>query len=172
MGTFSTTKFVKTNLVDFSKVVERVGERLTQEGYTFTQGDGALSDYFSLSKGGIFKTVLGMKTALNVELTRLQGGVSISAKIGVFGQQAIPTVITLFVAWPVVLTQIGGMIQQSQLDDKVIGMLEEEIRSEESERFAEKKDTTAQGETNFCTACGQRVPTNARFCSFCGSALQ
>ena len=84
-----------------------------------------MSDYFSLSKGGIFKTVLGMKTALNVELTRLQGGVSISAKIGVFGQQAIPTMITLFVAWPVGLTQIGGMFQPSKVDDQEIGMVGE-----------------------------------------------
>lgn len=172
MGMFNTIKFVKTDLVDFSKAVERVGERLIQEGYTFTQGSGALSDYFSLSKGGIFKTVLGMKTALNVELTRMQGGVSISAKIGMFGQQAIPTVITLFVAWPVVLTQIGGMIQQSQLDEKVIGMLEEEIRSEESGRVTETIDVAAQRETKFCTACGQKVSSSARFCSSCGHALQ
>ena len=182
MGTFNTTKFISTGLTDFSGIIENVGTRLAGEGYTFTRESGALGDYFSITKGGIFKSVLGMKTALNVELTQMNGGVSVSAKVGMFGQQVIPTMITLFVAWPVLLTQIGGMVEQSKLDEKVIGMLEEEIRRAEQESASDSGAAGDPAVTNpeegaaaagtFCTSCGAKLSAGARFCSACGSPVQ
>ena len=177
MGTFNTTKFISTELTDFSEIIENVGTRLAGEGYTFTKESGAVGDYFSVTKGGIFKSVLGMKTALNVELTQMHGGISVSAKVGMFGQQVIPTMITLFVAWPVILTQIGGMVEQSKLDEKVIGMLEEEIRREEKEKVsAADISQNPQGGSaepgTFCTSCGAKLSAGARFCSSCGSPVQ
>lgn len=180
MGTFNTTKFISTELTDFSEIIENVGTRLAGEGYTFTKESGAIGDYFSITKGGIFKSVLGMKTALNVELTQMHGGISVSAKVGMFGQQVIPTMITLFVAWPVILTQIGGMVEQSKLDEKVIGILEEEIRRAERENMfsAENTEDISQNPEEgavhgtFCTSCGAKLSAEARFCSSCGSPVQ
>ena len=40
--------------------------------------------------------------------------------IGIFGQQVIPTIITMFIFWPVILSQLWGIVKQSQLDDRVM----------------------------------------------------
>ena len=110
----------------------------------------------------------------------MHGGISVSAKVGMFGQQVIPTMITLFVAWPVILTQIGGMVEQSKLDEKVIGILEEEIRRAERENVfsAENTEDISQNPEEgavhgtFCTSCGAKLSAEARFCSSCGSPVQ
>ncbi len=182
MGTFNSTKFVPTQMQDYSEVIRQTGEQLSQQGYTFTTGDSALGNYFSITKGGLFKSVLGMKTALNVELTPVSGGVNIEAKVGIFGQQIVPTMIMLFVAWPVLLTQIGGMVQQAKLDDQVIQILETNIRLLEGQAStAGRTDTSGTtqdsqmaggGQSEFCTQCGTKVPVGSRFCNSCGSKIR
>ncbi|MDQ3706377.1 MAG: zinc ribbon domain-containing protein, partial [Chloroflexota bacterium] len=67
-----------------------------------------------------FKAVLGMKTSLNIEIDPAIDGTLIRAKVGIWGEQAVPTMIMLFVAWPVLLTQIWGMAQQANLDDEAL----------------------------------------------------
>ena len=42
MGTFNSTKFVPTQMQDYSEVIRQTGEQLSQQGYTFTTGDSAL----------------------------------------------------------------------------------------------------------------------------------
>ena len=187
MGTFNTVKFISTDMRDFSGVIGRLEEQLTGQGYTFSRGDGALGYYFSITKGGIFKTVLGMKTALNVELTPMTGGVNVDAKVGIFGQQVIPSIITLFVAWPVLLTQIGGLVEQSKLDEKVIQMTEEAIRQTETGGYVDSGYAGSDGNYGttggngasagaasgfeFCTQCGAKVPSGSKFCCGCGRQL-
>ena len=85
------------------------------------------------------------------------------AGVGIFGQQVIPTMIMLFVAWPVLLTQIWGLVQQSKLDDKALAIAEAVIRKSGS--------ATPQAEIGdrFCTKCGHKVLADAVYCSFCGT---
>lgn len=175
MGTFNTTKFISTDMKDFAQVIDRLDEQLTGQGFTFSRGDGALGYYFSITKGGIFKSVLGMKTALNVELTSMSGGVNVEAKVGIFGQQLIPSIISMFVAWPVLLTQIGGLVEQSKLDEKVIQMTEDAIRQLETGGTGSDAGVVSGGASaegyEFCTQCGARVPAGSRFCCGCGKQL-
>lgn len=189
MGTFNSVRFISTSMTDFSEVADMVGEQMTQQGYTYTKNASALGCSFSITKGGIFKSVLGMKTALNVDMTPMNGGVNVSAKVGVFGQQALPTVITMFVAWPVLLTQISGMVQQAKLDDEVIQKIEQCIRMRENsgpaagyrgtagagpmpfQNDAAGGGSAAQQGFEFCTSCGTKVPLGSRFCNGCGAKL-
>lgn len=96
MGTFNTTKFIPTAMRDFDPVILQAEEYFQSLGYEFSRGDSASGNYFSISKGGIFKAVLGMKTALNVDLVPMTGGVTVTAKVGIFGQQVIPSIISAF----------------------------------------------------------------------------
>ncbi|MGL4942890.1 MAG: hypothetical protein ACRC46_06845 [Thermoguttaceae bacterium] len=68
----------------------------------------------SITKGGMFKAVLGLKTALRVSL-RGDGTQHIVAEagVGIFGQQAIPTVISMLFFWPVLITQIWGIYDRA-----------------------------------------------------------
>jgi hypothetical protein len=169
MGTFNTSRFISTRLTNLSPVMSDVGNHFTALGYT-VQADSVASGYLiSLSRGGTFKSVLGMKTSLNIELVRSSGGYTVSAGVGIFGQQAVPSVISMFIAWPVLITQITGLVQQSKLDDEALKVVEESIRRHE-ERGAQISVNGAG--TVFCTACGFRLPAGSKFCSQCGSAQQ
>jgi hypothetical protein len=41
--------------------------------------------------------------------------------VGIFGQQAIPTAVTLLVFWPVLVAQVWNMAQEAKLDEEAIG---------------------------------------------------
>lgn len=51
-----------------------------------------------------------MKTALKVNIIPNGNYIQITAGVGIFGQQAIPTVISMLFFWPVLITQISGMV--------------------------------------------------------------
>ncbi len=163
MGTFNSTKFIPTELKDISGVVNETREYFASQGYEVNVEDSSYGSFISLSKGGIFKSILGMKTSLNVEIKCLSGGISVEAKVGIFGQQAIPTLIMYFVAWPVALTQISGLVKQAKLDDEVISVIERSIYRHQSGEKA------SASENNFCTACGAKIAAGSAFCSSCGA---
>jgi len=161
MAAFNTTKTISTTLTDLSGVANDVSSRLQAEGYNVSHEQTPDGYFISLSKGGVFKTISGMKTSLNVTMVRVPSGVRVEAKVGIFGQQALPTAISMLIAWPVLITQVIGMIQQSQLDDKVISMIEEAIKNAEASR---NKPSGA-----FCHACGKEMPADSIFCTECGA---
>ena len=103
-----------------------------------------------------------MKSALKINLLPQHETILFDAGVGIWGQQAIPTAISLFVFWPVLLTQIWGAIQQANLDDKALAIINEVV-STTPMPIAEEETTM-----KFCTACGHRNSSDARFCCECG----
>ena len=129
MAAFSTkrTLFCSTSLLpDMAGTLQEEFER---DGYEVKVTELSTGGYdISITKGGVFKAVLGMKTALKVTLRPLSNdAVAFEAGVGIFGQQAIPTIISMFFFWPVLLTQIWGMIEQSQLDEKALALADRVI---------------------------------------------
>lgn len=118
----------------------------------------------SLAKGNVFKAVLGMKSALKVTLTPMGNSIHIKAGVGIFGQQAIPTAITMFAFWPVLIPQIWGLVQQAKLDDKAIAIAEQAINENCMSSFF-------QDATSFCPNCGNKINSNANFCPNCGNKI-
>ena len=116
----------------------------------------------SITKGGAFKAVLGMKTALKVTLQPRADAVSFDAGVGIFGLQALPTVISMFFFWPVLITQIWGMIEQANLDDRALMA---------AQSVAEHSSKTQQNGQSFCTTCGKAVAKGMQFCPYCGAKL-
>lgn len=124
----------------------------------------------SITKGNIFKAVLGMRTALKVTLTPHPRGISFEANVGIFGQQAIPTVISLFFFWPVLISQIWGLVEQSKLDDKALSICKNAIYA--NSNYAKKEYTNAsQCTSKYCSRCGTEVSIDAKFCPECGKMI-
>ena len=169
MGTFNTQKLLNGDPSLIPAIASRIDSSFTAEGYA-VQSQTLISGSadISITKGGIFKAVLGMKTALKVTLKPQSDGILFDAGVGIFGQQVIPTMIMLFVAWPVLLTQIWGLVQQSKLDDKALAIAEAVIRESGNVAASQKSDTSSG---KFCTACGREHPNDAVFCSGCGKKL-
>ncbi len=108
----------------------------------------------SITKGGMFKAIVGLRTSLNIRLVPQSNGIMVDASVGIFGQQAVPTLVTLFVLWPVVFAQIWGLVQQAKLDDLAIALAEEAV---------------TQNIT--CPNCGAPLLLGSHFCTACGNKL-
>lgn len=121
----------------------------------------------SITKGNLFKAVLGMRSALKITLIPKSDGVLFDANVGIYGQQAIPTVISMLFFWPVLITQIWGLVEQAQLDDRALAVVEKAIALDHSSAFLSEKS----GATKYCTSCGAKISDDAKFCSECGARL-
>ena len=168
MGTFNTKKTLCAPTSLIPDMAAAIYHTFTDEGYEVSMDSLSSGGYdISITKGGLFKAVLGMKTALKVSLLPQDNNVLFEAGVGIFGQQAIPTAISMLFFWPVLITQIWGLIQQSQLDDRVLETVQDVIaRSNHNSQPA-----IDAGNTRFCTACGARVSEQAKFCPECGEKL-
>lgn len=170
MATFNT----KTTLYGSPSLIPDIANRIQAqfqcEGYEVSMDLLSSGGYdISITKGGVFKAVMGMKTALKVTLLPQGGNIYFEAGIGIWGQQAIPTVISMLFFWPVLITQIWGMVQQSKLDDKALEIAKDVINAS---RYVSSTATTSNsGGSKFCTNCGTKNSESANFCCGCGKPL-
>lgn len=168
MGTFSTKKTLYGSHSLIPQIAERIQEEFQNEGYTVKAEPLSGRGYdLSITKGGMFKGVLGMKTALKVTLLPQESNILFEAGVGIWGQQAIPTVISMLFFWPVLITQIWGIVEQSKLDDKALEIAQDVIIM----NGAGQNEKTQNNRKRFCTSCGHQNPENAKFCSECGRPL-
>jgi|SRR4051812_16592981 len=180
---FSSTRFIPFTVADLTPVANDVMEHFRAQGYEVTgERTPKRGWHVSITKGTIFHAILGMKTALNIELETTATDTMAKAGIGIFGREVIPILVARFVFWPVWLTQIWGLVQQSRLDDEALDAVERSLRAHAT-RVTEVHGNGAQttdgqtegaaaGQATFCTTCGARIPRGARFCSECGAKVE
>lgn len=148
-------------------IASEVAEELKCEGYeTAIEELAGNKMELSICKGGIFGTITGMKTALKITFAPMGEKFKVDCKAGIFGQQAVPTAISMLLFSPVVFTQVWGLIKQSKLDNHVLNRVDAAVRRHSS--------TTVQVDNNgekssFCSKCGAHV--KGVFCSACGAKL-
>lgn len=168
MGTFNTHKIINAEPSLIPAMANKITDYFKSQGYEVDVQVSDLGTYdISLTKGGMFKAVLGLKTALKVTLKPEADRVSFDAGIGIFGQQLIPALIMYFVAWPVLLTQIWGMVQQAKLDDTALMLAESVVPATSSA----SKVVEPISISSFCPNCGGKCEAGMRFCSYCGEKL-
>src|SRR5215218_1060227 len=138
MGTFNSSKTVPYVVEDLAPVAQDVMRYFESQDYEVTQTSiptGGVQ--VSIRRGGTFKAIIGMKTALNIKIEPEANGTKVEAGVGIFGQQAIPTVITLLVFWPVVIAQVWNMAQESNLDEEALDVAEESLKVHSSKAPSE-----------------------------------
>lgn len=171
MAVFSKHEILSGDSRIIPEISKAMNEYFTNEGYEVIT-DSLISGGcdISITKGNLFKAVLGMKTALKVTLTPFPSGIEFEANVGIFGQQAIPTVISMFFFWPVLISQIWGLIEQSKLDDKALEICKDTIMQKAySPRLIESENP--QTRFRFCTECGTKLQATAKFCPECGMKI-
>ena len=169
MATFSTKKILYGSTSLIPAIADRIQEEFKNDGYEVAMDALSSGGYdISITKGGVFKAVLGMKTALKVTLLPQDNNIHFEAGVGIWGQQAIPTVISMLFFWPVLITQIWGMVEQSKLDDKALEIAQDVI-SMNSHIGSCPSGNNVGGK--FCTNCGASVSEQAKFCPECGAKL-
>lgn len=166
MGTFRTKKLLSGNPLLIPNISQKIEQEFKMDKYEVMVQDLANGGKeVSLTKGGIFKALVGMKTALKIKLIPQGENIELDAGVGIWGLQVIPTTIALFVTWPVLLTQIWGLVQQSKLDDRVVAIAEREI-------IQNTKNDLKVKQYKFCPKDGSCIPIDAEFCPYCGERVQ
>lgn len=166
MATYSTQKLLDASAAQIPQIAEAIRKDFADDGfevYVDTLMSGGRD--ISITKGNLFKAVLGMRSALKISLTPRQSGVFFDANVGIYGQQAIPTIISMLFFWPVLITQIWGLVQQSSLDDRALEAAEKEICQSEA-------SASTSASAKFCTNCGVRIDTISKYCPSCGNYIQ
>lgn len=164
MATFNTKKILYGSPSLIPTIAERIQEEFQNEGYEVAMDALSSGGYdISITKGGLFKAVLGMRTALKVTLIPQGDKINFDAGVGIFGKMIIPTLVMWYVAWPVLLTQIWGLIQQAKIDDKALEIAENIVYTD--------GNTNATDAVKYCTQCGRENPIDAKFCMHDGSPL-
>lgn len=169
MGAFNTKKTLHASPALISTIAAQLVKEFQAEGYEVISenlSNGGAD--VSISKGGVFKSVVGLKTALKITLLPQEDAIVFDAGVGIFGKQIVPTLVMWYVAWPVMLTQIWGLVQQSQLDDKALTIAENVIANSNQPKIECHVPT---GEYKFCTSCGTQNTASANFCCGCGKPM-
>jgi hypothetical protein len=172
MGVFKSERRCWTQLTDLAPVAEHVSGHFRGRGYEVLAQPTATGAWdIDITRAGTFRAISGMRTAMKVRLEPETGAVLARAGIGILGQQALPTVVSMLVFWPILVTQIWGAVQASKLDDEALSAVEAGIALAEGGDAAPvtpAAPVAAGG--GFCGQCG--IPSaGGRFCTNCGSPL-
>jgi len=138
MGTFNSSKTFPYFVEDIAPVAQDVMDHFKAQDFEVTETNiptGGVQ--VSIRKGGTFKAIIGMKTALNIKIEPVANGTTVDAGVGIFGQQAVPTAITLLVFWPVIIAQVWNMAKEADLDDEALDVAEESLKSHGSTATSE-----------------------------------
>ena len=118
MATFSSSRTVPYVVEDLSPVAQDVMRHFEQQGFEVTEAHlPAGGVQVSIRKGGTFKAMVGLRSALNIKIEPKVNGTRVQAGVGIFGQQAIPTAMTLLDCEPVGVALVWNMAQESMLDE-------------------------------------------------------
>lgn len=174
MATYSKKKLLAAHSSQIDSIAAAIQADFVRDGFevnvdTLMSGGKDIS----ITKGNLFKAVLGMRSALKVTLMPQTDGVLFDANVGIYGQQAIPTVISMLFFWPVLITQIWGLVEQSSLDDRALALAEQTVAGgTTSSASASSFASTFTSTPKFCTNCGAKLSEASKFCSNCGAKLE
>lgn len=128
MGTFKTKKTIYGSPVQIPYVAEQLSLAFAAEGYETGIKDTADGKEVNITKGGLFKAALGLRSALNIKMRPTRDGyIDFEAGVSIIKQQFVPTLVTVWLFSPVVIAQIWGMIKQSKLDEKALAVAERAV---------------------------------------------
>ena len=134
MGTFNSSKTFPYFVDDIAPVAQDVMDHFEEQDFEVTETNISTGGVqVSIRKGGTFKAIIGMKTALNIKIEPVANGTTVDAGVGIFGQQAVPTAITLLVFWPVIIAQVWNMAKEADLDEEALDVAEESLKAHSSE---------------------------------------
>lgn len=167
MGTFNTRKTLYGSASLIPSIANRIEEEFQNDGYEVTMDALSGGGYdISITKDGMFKAILGMKTALKVTLLPQGRNIIFEAGIGIWGQQVIPTAISMLFFWPIIITQIWSLVEQAQLDDKTLDIAKDVVYMNNN-----SSSSATSNMCKYCTSCGTQNTESANFCCGCGKPL-
>lgn len=128
---FTSAELIDADPALIPQMADKISEHFKIDGYEVSQSTNGDEHLISLSKGNFLHASIGQKMGLNIVMKPQDGKVDFNASIGIFGKQALPTALTVLVAWPVAIAQIGGMVKQAKLDDKALALAKSAVDNQQ-----------------------------------------
>jgi len=124
MGLFSAEQLVAATCDEdqLKLVAADVGDHFNKQGYSISVLPVAAGQQISLHKGGTLAMITGTQLDLRVMLTSTAAGTCVECGVGIIGQQAIATAVSLLLFSPLIIVQLWGLAQQSGVDDQAISV--------------------------------------------------
>mgnify|MGYP005946685763 CR=1 FL=1 len=86
MGLFKTNKLLDASPSMIPQISEAIETEFRKDGYEVTAQKLMYGGKeISITKGGLFKAILGLKTALKIKLVPQEGRIAFGAGVGIFG---------------------------------------------------------------------------------------
>ena len=183
---FKSEKFIPISVGDLEPVAQELKQHFEQRRYAVECAQVAPGTWeVGITRGGAFKAAVGLKSAMKVQIEGVDQGTMVRARVGIFGKQAIPTMITMLVMWQMIFVQAWEMIREAHLDDEAVQVVEVSLtrhhraaargeaaggsRQDDGHLWPDA-DTAADSwpSGQVCTGCGGRLDESARFCPHCG----
>lgn len=125
MGAFKSNKIIYGNPSKIPYIAEEIRKVFVADGFEVRIVEPAKGNEIYLTKGGLFKAIIGLRSALKITMQPDgRGYIDFEAGVSIVKQQFIPTILTVCVFSPLVIAQIWGMIRQSKLDEKALSIAE------------------------------------------------
>lgn len=114
MGAFKSKKIINGNPSRIPYIAEEIRRSFMSEGFEVRIVDPNKGNEIYITKGGLFKAALGLRSALKVIMKpNREDNIDFEAGISIVKQQLIPTILTVCVFSPVVIAQI---LRQAKAD--------------------------------------------------------
>lgn len=159
-NTFSTIRRYEVSPSFIPYAVDAVRDAFKAEGFEFSsKSDSFNRTVVNVVKGGLVKLVAGLRQGLEIVFEKDGCEVVVTVRASVLKDQIIAGYLSLFVVPPLLISQIVGLIRQSGLDDKAVGIVDTAHAKYCFER------------PSFCTHCGGRLTGDPERCPHCGARL-
>ena len=119
---FDSSADIKGDISLIPKIAEEIAKEFKAEGFTVDCKQYGDQYDLSLTNGGFLKVASGLNAALKVNIKPQNGIIRIDAGIGQYGERAAVAGLAALAAWPLAITQIWGLVKQSNLDDKAVAI--------------------------------------------------
>lgn len=142
-----------------------------------------------------WRSLLGMSSALNITLTKRGNDLIVETDAGKWADKIAVGAVGAFILHPLLITAAYGAWKQSQLPDRIFGVIEQYLKERQGSSKATRiqvqssgdlspsgvvSDTasdaatasTAAAEEIACSNCGQAAKTGAKYCDQCGTRLK
>jgi hypothetical protein len=171
VGVFKSERRIFVELSDLEPVANHLVEHFRVKGYEVTAQQSTAGAWdIDITRTGEFRAISGLRTALKVRLEPEPGSVLVRAGVGILGQQAAASMLSVFVFPPLIYAQIWGAVQSAKIDNEALAVVEEAAAGLRAGSASAGAIGVGGGRGGFCGECGT-ARTGGRFCTGCGAAL-
>ena len=135
-----------------------------------------------------WRSILGMSSALNITFTKRGNDLIVETDAGKWADKIAVGAVGAFILHPLLITAAYGAWKQSQLPDKIFGIIDQYLKEKQGStratripvqspgdispsRAASDTASSAAAETT-CPSCGQASKIGAKYCDQCGARLK